>query len=138
LVRTPAATRPRILVVDDDPSIRDLLSLVLQDEGYDVRTAADGPEALDVLGRCPPSLIVLDLMMPGMDGFEFVSKVRRKQQWQAIPIAVLTAKELTTQDRRRLNGKVERILQKGASSREELLAEVADLVRRASRAAAPR
>jgi CheY-like chemotaxis protein len=127
-----------VLMVEDDPAAREMVRRMLEREGWTVSEAEDGRAGLERLADHRPDVILLDLMMPGMDGFEFVSKVRRKQQWQAIPIAVLTAKELTTQDRRRLNGKVERILQKGASSREELLAEVADLVRRASRAAAPR
>jgi CheY-like chemotaxis protein len=67
-------------------------------------------------------------MMPEMDGFELVEALRRQKAWHSIPILVVTAKELTVPDRDRLNGYVERILQKGASSREDLLREVGDLV----------
>ena len=67
-------------------------------------------------------------MMPEMDGFEFVAEFRRHEAWRAIPIVVVTAKDLSAEDRERLNGYVERILQKGAYSREELLAEVRELV----------
>ncbi len=63
-----------------------------------------------------------------MDGFEFVAEVRRHAAWRAIPIVVVTAKDLSHDDRQRLNGHVERILQKGAYGREQLLAEVRELV----------
>jgi CheY-like chemotaxis protein len=67
-------------------------------------------------------------MMPEMDGFEFVAEFRRHEAWRAIPIVVVTAKDLSAADRVRLNGYVHNILQKGAYTREELLAEVRDLV----------
>ena len=77
-----AATNPllspgeRILVVDDDESIRQVVSLFLVDEGFDVLAAANGQAALDILKRFRPSIILLDLRMPVMDGFEFVSRYR--------------------------------------------------------------
>jgi len=67
-------------------------------------------------------------MMPEMDGFEFVTEFRRHEAWRAIPIVVVTARDLSREDRERLNGYVQKILQKGAHSREALLAEVRDLV----------
>ena len=73
-------------------------------------------------------MILLDLMMPEMDGFEVVAELRRHEAWRTIPIVVVTAKELTAEDRQRLNGYVERILEKGAYTRDTLLAEVRDLV----------
>src|SRR5262249_38103821 len=76
-----------------------------------------------------PDLILLDLMMPEMDGFQFLDEIRRRADWHAIPVIVVTAKELSAQDRQRLNGSVEKILQKGAYSREELIREVRDLVK---------
>jgi CheY-like chemotaxis protein len=66
--------------------------------------------------------------MPEMDGFELVAELRRHDAWRAIPVLVITAKELTAEDRRRLNGYVERILQKGTASRDALLREVGDFV----------
>jgi CheY-like chemotaxis protein len=72
--------------------------------------------------------VLLDLMMPEMDGFEFVTEFRRHEAWRAIPIVVVTAKDLSGADRERLNGYVQKILQKGAHSREQLLAEVRELV----------
>lgn len=75
-----------------------------------------------------PSLIFLDLMMPEMDGFEFAVEVRQHPEWRSIPIVVVTAQDLTSEDRRRLNGHVETILQKQGDSQEELLAHVRDLL----------
>ena len=79
-------------------------------------------------GEVPPSLILLDLMMPEMDGFEFVAEFRRHEAWRTIPVVVITAKDLTREDHERLNGYVQKILQKGAHGRDQLLAEVRELV----------
>jgi len=117
-----------ILVVDDDPALRELLRRLLEREGYQVQEAENGRAALARLREAPPGLIVLDLMMPEMDGFDFVTAVRRDEAWRTIPIIVVTAKDLTPDDRQRLNGYVEAILQKGASSRDALLAEVRAMV----------
>jgi PAS domain S-box-containing protein len=127
-----AALPLRALVVEDEPVIRDMLRRTLEAEGWTVAEAENGRAALEQLAALPvaqrPTLIVLDLMMPEMDGFEFVDEVRHHEEWHKIPIVVVTAKDLTAEDRLRLNGYVEKVLQKGAYSREELLAEVRDLV----------
>ncbi len=117
-----------ILVVDDDPALRVLLRRLLEREGYAVHEAENGRAALRRLREAPPGLIVLDLMMPEMDGFDFVTAVRNDEAWRTIPIIVVTAKDLSPDDRQRLNGCVEAILQKGASSRDALLAEVRTMV----------
>lgn len=78
----------RVLVVDDDPDIRELLVSVLSDDGYEAASARDGRDALDVLDRWPADVIVLDLMMPVMDGWTFAA--RMKEKW-TIPIVVLSA-----------------------------------------------
>ena len=75
-----------------------------------------------------PSLILLDLMMPDMDGFEFAARVRRNIEWRLIPIVVVTARDLSGEDRRRLNGSVETILRKAGDSREALLHQLRDLL----------
>jgi len=82
----------------------------------------------DRLRGVAPGVVLLDLMMPEMDGFEFVAEFRRHAAWRAIPIVVITARDLSRDDRERLNGYVEKILQKGAHDRDQLLAEVRDLV----------
>jgi CheY-like chemotaxis protein len=118
----------RALVIDDEPDARDLVRRLLESEGWEVDEAVDGAEALEKLRARAPRLILLDLMMPVMDGFQFVLETRGNPAWRAIPIVVLTAKELTEEDRRRLNGDVERIVRKGAFKREELLAELKELI----------
>ena len=117
-----------VLVVDDDSGARALLRRMLESEGFEVVEAANGRMALDRLRDVSPSVVLLDLMMPEMDGFEFVAEFRRHEPWRAIPIIVVTAKDLSHDDRERLNGYVQKILQKGTHGRDELLAEVRDLV----------
>jgi GAF domain-containing protein/CheY-like chemotaxis protein len=117
-----------VLVVDDDVTVRQLLRRLLETEGYTVVEADNGRVALERLRSVSPSVVLLDLMMPEMDGFEFVAEIRRHEPWRAIPIVVITAKDLSRDDREQLNGYVHRILQKGAYGRDELLAEVRELV----------
>jgi hypothetical protein len=117
-----------VLVVDDDAGLRQLLRRMLEPEGYAVVEAENGRVALERLHDVSPSVILLDLMMPEMDGFEFVEEFRRHEAWRAIPIVVVTAKDLSHEDRERLNGHVQKILQKGTHGRDQLLAEVRELV----------
>jgi len=117
-----------VLVVDDDAEVRQLLRRMLESEGYAVVEAENGRVALERLRGESPSLILLDLMMPEMDGFEFVAELRHHEGWRAIPVVVITARDLSRDDRERLNGHVEKILQKGTYDRDQLLAEVRELV----------
>ena len=114
------------LIVEDDEATRSLLRRVLTDDGWEVAEADNGAVALERIGLRCPDLILLDLMMPVMDGFEFLAEFRKQRQRSSVPIIVITAKDLTAQDRSRLNGDVVRILQKGAQTNEELLQEVRD------------
>ncbi|HWN90227.1 MAG TPA: response regulator, partial [Verrucomicrobiae bacterium] len=117
-----------VLVVDDDPPIRELLRGQLEGDGYRVVEAENGRVALARLREGTPGLIVLDLMMPEMDGFEFMEELRRHESWGGIPVIVLTSKDVTAEDQQRLNGGVERVIQKAAYTRESLLGEVRRLV----------
>jgi PAS domain S-box-containing protein len=117
-----------VLVVEDDSKIRRLLKRALVAEGRDVIEAENGRVALARIQNEIPSAIVLDLMMPEMNGFEFLQELRKKPEWSGVPVIVLTSKDLTPQDRDRLNGHVERILQKSGSEMEQLLGEVRKLV----------
>jgi CheY-like chemotaxis protein len=117
-----------VLVVEDDPATREMLARLMAKEGWPVEEAENGRVALTRVEERQPSLILLDLMMPEMDGFEFVTELRKHEDWQSIPIIVITAKDLTVEDHLRLNGYVKKILQKSAYSREALLAEVRTLV----------
>jgi signal transduction histidine kinase/CheY-like chemotaxis protein len=130
LVAVLARHRPErpVLVVDDDPALRELLRRTLEREGYAVLEADDGRAALARIGERVPGLILLDLMMPHMNGFELLGELRARPEWRGIPVVVVTAKDLTPEERQRLNGHVEKILAKGAVGPEALLAEVRELV----------
>jgi signal transduction histidine kinase/DNA-binding response OmpR family regulator/HAMP domain-containing protein len=117
-----------VLVVDDDPADRQLVARALEKDGLTVIEAENGRVGLGRLRETRPGLILLDLAMPEMDGFEFVEELRRHAQWRSIPVLVMTARDLTAEDRQRLNGSVQKILQKSAHQREELLARVLELV----------
>src|SRR3972149_10907161 len=85
-------TKPKILVVDDEPDILELVKLNLVREGYEVITASTGEQGLDLARTKLPALIVLDLMLPGMDGLEVCKRLRADPKTQGIPILMLTAK----------------------------------------------
>jgi CheY-like chemotaxis protein len=105
----------RALVVDDDAASRAVLRSVLEKESWIVAEAEDGRAALAAVADKTPDLILLDLMMPNMDGFEFAERLHRDSRFRTIPIVVITAKDLTDDDRRRLNGSVLRVVRKGGS-----------------------
>jgi signal transduction histidine kinase/CheY-like chemotaxis protein len=107
------------LLVDDDELVRRNVRQALEPVGWKVTEAENGEVAVEVLAAGRPDVIILDLMMPKMDGFEFLHELRSRPEWQDIPVVVVTAKDLTQEDRDRLNGGVERIIQK--SDRDEML-----------------
>jgi CheY-like chemotaxis protein len=117
-----------VLLVEDDPVTREVTRRILEKEGWKVSEAENGHVALECMKRERPSLILLDLMMPEIDGFEFAARVRRNIEWRLIPIVVLTARDLSGEDRRRLNGSVETILQKAGDSCEALLQQLRDFL----------
>ena len=118
----------RVLVVEDDPGSREILARLLSNEGWVVAEAENGVAALAELARQRPALVLLDLMMPEMDGFEFLAEMHRHAEWGSIPAVVVTARELSADDKARLNGYVSRILQKGQYTRDELVEQVSSLV----------
>jgi PAS domain S-box-containing protein len=117
-----------VLVVEDDTTTREMLRKMLEKEGWKVTEADNGTAALGRMSEHKPDLVLLDLMMPQMDGFEVIRVMRSTMLWRSIPIVVLTAMDLTPADRMRLNGYVERVLQKGLYQHDELLSDVRDLV----------
>jgi CheY-like chemotaxis protein len=121
------------LVAEDDEVTRRALRDTLEKEGWNVAEAKDGRAALVAVAARRPDLILLDLLMPEMDGFEFLEELRKDEANRSIPIVVITSKTITVEDRMRLNGSVERILLKKASSREELLCQVRELVAKYAR-----
>ncbi len=118
----------RVLLVEDDAGTRDMMCEMLSKEGWQVGEAANGLLALEQMELSVPNLILLDLMMPEMDGFEFARRLRLQPQWHSIPIIVLTAKDVTEEDRQRLSGSVEKIMQKGHWGREALVREIRELL----------
>jgi CheY-like chemotaxis protein len=117
-----------VLVVDDDPGTRVALRTVLEAEGWSVCEAGNGRDALERVASRPPAVILLDLVMPEMDGFAFSAELRRTPGWRSIPIVVLTAKDLSGDERTWLDEGVRKVLHKGELSGEGLLAEVRDLL----------
>jgi signal transduction histidine kinase/CheY-like chemotaxis protein len=124
-LRDDGITGPRpVLVVEDDPATREVIRRALERDGWLVREAKNGREALALMSEEAPDLVVLDLMMPEMDGFEFVSRLRASDSGHRIPVVVVTAKEITSKDRARLSGHVSRVFNKGSFTREELIGEL--------------
>jgi PAS domain S-box-containing protein len=117
-----------ILVVDDDPDARDLITRALDHAGHEVIEAKNGAEALKILERRTPRLIVLDLMMPEVDGFDVLEHLLHQHRQEQIPVVVVTAKSLTPDERRFLQGATRRVIAKTGFSRDELLEAVRDRV----------
>jgi CheY-like chemotaxis protein len=117
-----------VLVVEDDEDERQLVRATLEARGWTVREAANGRLALDAIRAELPDVILLDLMMPEMDGFELVAALQANAAWRDIPVVVVTALDLTAEDRRRLNGGVDQILSKHAFPPAELIARVGALL----------
>jgi CheY-like chemotaxis protein len=117
-----------VLLVEDDERTRELLRRTLQKEGWHVQEAANGRLGVECLANGRPDLVLLDLMMPEMDGFAFMQELRKRPECAHVPVVVITAKDLTPDDLGRLSGEVARIFGKNTASREELLAEVRRLL----------
>ncbi|MGL5062302.1 MAG: response regulator [Microcoleus sp.] len=124
----PNSSIGQILIVEDDIGIRDILRRILEKHGWAVTEADSGRAALQQLETVSPNLILLDLMLPEMDGFELIGELRRSDSGKAIPIVVITGKELTELESQQLEGSVDRVLHKGVYSCNTLLREVRDLV----------
>jgi CheY-like chemotaxis protein len=113
-----------VLVVDDDPSTRYLLGEMVQSAGYRPLLASNGSEALELVQKEPTSAILLDLVMPNMDGFELIRRIKTFPALCSIPILVLTGKDLTDQERETLARETTTSFQKGMNWREDLLAQI--------------
>jgi CheY-like chemotaxis protein len=124
----PLTGPTRVLVVEDDPSSSEMLMRLLKSASCEVTLAKNGVEALKRIEARLPDLMLLDLMMPEMDGFEVVAKVRNDARFRSIPIVIVTAKELSDEDRARLNGGVARVFRKGTITRDGLLRELRPLL----------
>ncbi|HSI56346.1 MAG TPA: response regulator, partial [Ideonella sp.] len=114
----------RVLVLDDDPAAVEAVAINLEGPNCEVLRAYDGRSAIETALRTQPDLIILDLMMPGMSGFEVVDEVRAQPRMASVPILVMTANAVTRQDRERLNGQVLSIMDKATLVREGFMSEV--------------
>jgi len=126
-----------VAVVDDDPIELRVLSTALRDEGLAVHAFNSGPQVLEWLAEQTPDLLALDLMMPGMDGFEVLDRVRAIERLRELPVLIITAKDISLDDLRRMNGQIAAIINKGPRQREELLREVREMLHRQCAALAP-
>ncbi len=117
-----------VLIVEDDSDVLEMLERTLSRLGWSVRTAGNGRVAIDRIAESVPDLVLLDLMMPEMDGFQFLTEIQRVEQWQTIPIIVVTAKDLTQDEQMLLHGQVEKVLTKQAHTRKQLMQEIRKLI----------
>jgi signal transduction histidine kinase/CheY-like chemotaxis protein len=122
--RATAAVPQRVLLVEDDAATRDCLHHALEQAGWQIMEAHNGRVALEQVAAARPGLVLLDLLMPEMDGFDFIAAFRACPEHAGIPIIVITAKDLTAEDRQRLAGHVHRTLQKGGLSPRDVVREV--------------
>ncbi len=102
----------RVLVVEDEPAAREMIRRMVEKNGWQVTEAENGKVGIERLGKTIPDAILLDLMMPEMDGFEFLSRIRKNAKWRDIPVIVVTAKTLTKEDHRKLQGSIETLIEK--------------------------
>ena len=113
-----------VMLVEDDPVLRDMMSRMIENEKFQVTVAENGLRALELVKQCIPQLIVLDIMMPVMDGFQFLGELRQRKEWAHIPVVVLTAKTLSPEEREFLSARTHSVLQKGASVREDVMTNI--------------
>jgi threonine synthase len=117
----------RVVVIEDNPAAGRLISRILQARGnYEVHLAGGGAEGILLVERIKPDLVITDLMMPDIDGFKVIDALKAADETRHIPVIVLTAKELTVQERERLGGQISKLLQKGSFMDEDLLQSIVD------------
>ena len=124
-----AGDKPSILLVEDEDDSRKLIEEMLEGVGCRVVEARNGKLALERLEDTDPDLILLDLMMPEMDGFDFLTALRGNPAWRDVPVVVVTARDLSEADQRRLSGAVHQVLRKGAFTGTDLLKEIRAAIR---------
>jgi signal transduction histidine kinase/CheY-like chemotaxis protein/HAMP domain-containing protein len=114
----------RVLVADDDPVVVDLVRQLLEEDGWKVESATNGQEALEAIGRERPDVLLLDLMMPVMDGFETLQHLREEEGTRDLPVVVITAKDLSREEREELQRNTTRVIEKNGMDRERILGEL--------------
>lgn len=119
----------RVVIVDDSPESRRLIRRILQSQGdFQIIEAADGKSGLETIQRELPDLVILDLMMPEVDGFAVLDALKAKPETAEIPVIVASAKELTPEEKSRLEGQIQSLMQKGDFLNDEFLDEVRSLI----------
>jgi len=114
--------RGNVLIIEDDEAAREMMRRILKNDGWTTKVAENGIVGLEQLPKAKPDAILLDLMMPEMNGFEFLDKLRKNTMWRDIPVIVVTAKALSAEDHRRLKGSVELLIKKEGDEIEIVLA----------------
>ena len=114
----------KILVVDDDEKAVKYMSAILENAGFDVIKAYSGKAGINLAMNSNPDLLILDLMMPEISGFDVIEKLRTHPTAKSIPIIICSAKEITPADKKVLNGNILAIVQKGTHTKEDLLAAI--------------
>ena len=128
LVKAGLTAAPHLLIVEDDAALSELLAVVAGRQGWQTTIARDGLEGLAAIKRVRPTTVVLDLMMPRMDGFAFLEELRREASTKDLPVVVLTNKELDGDERVKLDS-AEWVCQKGAVPMQDLVAELARIAK---------
>jgi CheY-like chemotaxis protein len=133
LARVNQGKQPnRLLVVDDDPQVVDMVRQLLEDSQYEISAAQDGEEALEAIAKSPPDAILLDLLMPRLDGFGVIEQLRKDPLLNQIPVIVLTAKSLDSKEANRLQETVSKIIHKQGLDGEVLLNEIQGVLEKMS------
>jgi signal transduction histidine kinase/DNA-binding response OmpR family regulator/ligand-binding sensor domain-containing protein len=135
-VRTAAPKRPRLLLIDDDVSVHDMIEAELTKQGYQIEKAFSGADGLQRAKASMPDVIILDLAMPGMSGFEVAAQLRQCDATSRIPILAFTAKELTLGDREQLKSGFNAVVAKGTSAGKRLIHAIRALDARSTMGAA--
>jgi signal transduction histidine kinase/CheY-like chemotaxis protein len=124
-----ALTPYSVLIVEDEPDIQELFQRTIERQGWTAEVAENGRVGLEKLNNNTPDIILLDLMMPEVDGLEFLSTMRQNPEWKSLPVIAITAKTLTESDKRQLNDQAQRVLEKGNYSRDDLVKQIRDVLK---------
>jgi CheY-like chemotaxis protein len=119
----------RVLVVDDDPGVADMLRQFLPEAQFQLDAAADGVAGLEAVERCRPDVLLLDIIMPRLDGFGVIESLRSSPETQNLPIIVISAKELSAEESERLKASVSLVVKKQGFQGETLVAEISKVLR---------
>jgi CheY-like chemotaxis protein len=128
LTHKMAGQKVEVLVVDDERANRDWLSGILEPAGFNVIAASGGAQAIELARSRQPDLVLLDLLMPEVSGFDVVEALRADPATRQMPIMVLTAKDLTAADKRHLNGQVSTILRRGSTGATDLIVMLQEVI----------